>query len=85
MINRERWYWKTYDFIRYDFPYFLRNLRKFRKDLWRYRDWDAQCGLRMLGTSLEITADYIEKHGHEVVESSSKKIIKMRNKRKILC
>jgi hypothetical protein len=22
MANRERWYWKTWDFVRYDFPKF---------------------------------------------------------------
>jgi len=37
MINRQRWYWKSWDFLRYDMPRFFKNLWLFRKDLYKYR------------------------------------------------
>ncbi len=36
LINREKWYWKTWDFFRYDIPRFFRNLWLFRKNLWNH-------------------------------------------------
>ena len=32
-ISRQRWYWVTYDFIRYDIPNFFRNIWIFGKAL----------------------------------------------------
>ena len=34
MVNREKWYWKSWDFLRYDMPRFIKNIWLFRKDLY---------------------------------------------------
>lgn len=76
--NRQRWFWKAWDCLRYDVPRFLKNLKTYRKDLWHTYQWDTRGALRLLRTNIRITADTIEKYGHEVDESRLKKIEKMR-------
>lgn len=82
--NRQRWFWKAWDCLRYDVPRFLKNLRTYRKDLWHTYPWDTHGALRLLRTNITTTADYIEKYGHEVDESRLKKIEKMRRAVEIL-
>lgn len=76
--KRQRWYWKIWDCLRYDIPYFLTNIYKYRKDLWRSRPWDTSGGLRLLRTNLQMVADTLEHYGHEVPESKDKKILKIK-------
>jgi hypothetical protein len=76
--NRQRWFWKAWDCLRYDVPRFLKNLKTYSKDLWNTYPWDTHGALRLLRTNIRITADTIEKYGHEVDESRLKKIEKMR-------
>jgi len=78
MINRQKWYWKTWDFLRYDMPRFFRNLWMFRKDLYNYRWYSGQNAvLPFMKTALTDMADKIDKRGWEVEHSKSKKIGKM--------
>lgn len=78
MINREKWYWKTWDFIRYDGPRFFKNLWMFRKDLYKYRWYSGQHAvLPFMQTAIMDMAAKIEKHGLEVEHSRSKKVMKM--------
>lgn len=78
MINRQSWYWKTWDFLRYNMPRFFRNLWLFRKDLYSYRWYSGdQAVLPFMQTALMNMAANIDKHGHEVDESRSKKVAKM--------
>jgi hypothetical protein len=75
MIDREKWYWKTWDFIRYDLPRGLKNFWHFRKAVWNYRWWSGQHAvLPLMQAALKDMALNIESHGHEVESSSSKKI-----------
>jgi hypothetical protein len=79
MINRQKWYWKTWDFLRYDMPRFFRNLWMFRKDLYNYRWYSGQNAvLPFMKTALTDMADKIDKRGWEVEHSKSKKLDKMR-------
>ena len=79
MVNRQRWYWKTWDFLRYDMPGFFRNLWMFRKDLYNYRWYSGQNAvLPFMKTALTDMADKIDKRGWEVEHSKSKKLDKMR-------
>jgi len=79
MVNRQRWYWKTWDFLRYDMPRFFRNLWMFRKDLYNYRWYSGQNAvLPFMKTALTDMADKIDKRGWEVEHSKSKKLDKMR-------
>ncbi len=79
MVNRQRWYWKTWDFLRYDMPRFFRNLWMFRKDLYNYRWYSGQNAvLPFMKTSLVDMAAKIDERGIEVEHSKSKKLDKMR-------
>jgi len=76
LIMHQTWWYKTYEFFRYDIPRLVRNIWAFRKVLWNYRWWDYRYSLEAFRTSLEI----MEKGMHgglEVYESRSKKIQKM--------
>ena len=78
MINRESWYWKTWDFLRYDMPRFFKNLWLFRKDLYSYRSYSGdQAVLPFMQTAIMDMAANLNKRGHEVEESKSKKVMKM--------
>ena len=78
MVNRQRWYWKTWDFLRYDMPRFFRNLWIFRKDLYNYRWYSGQNAvLPFMKTALNDMAAKIDERGIEVEHSKSKKIGKM--------
>lgn len=79
MVNRQKWYWKTWDFLRYDMPRFFRNLWLFRKDLYNYRWYGGQNAvLPFMKTSLVDMAAKIDERGIEVEHSKSKKLDKMR-------
>jgi len=79
MVNRQRWYWKTWDFLKYDMPNFFKNLWMFRKDLYNYRWYSGQNAvLPFMKTSLVDMAAKIDERGIEVEHSKSKKLDKMR-------
>jgi hypothetical protein len=78
MVNREKWYWKTWDFLRYGMPRFFRNLWLFRKDLYNYRWYGGQHAvLPFMKTALMNMADMIDERGMEVEKSKDKKVAKM--------
>ena len=78
MVNREKWYWKTWDFLRYDMPRFFRNLWMFRKDLYNYRWYSGQHAvLPFMKTALMDMASKIDERGMEVEKSKDKKVAKM--------
>lgn len=79
MVNRQKWYWKTWDFLRYDMPRFFRNLWMFRKDLYNYRWYSGQNAvLPFMKTALKDMAAKIDERGLEIEHSKSKKLDKMR-------
>jgi hypothetical protein len=78
MVNREKWYWKTWDFLRYDMPRFLKNLWLFRKDLYNYRWYSGQQAvLPFMKTALVDMASNTDVYGMEIEISKSKKVMKM--------
>lgn len=80
MVNRQRWYWKTWDFLKYDMPNFFKNLWMFRKDLYNYRWYSGQNAvLPFMKTALVDMASKIGERGWEVEHSKSKKLDKMRH------
>ena len=83
MINREKWYWKTWDFLRYDVPNGFKNIFFFWRVIWNYRDWDYNFQLRILKRSLEPLAKRIE-NGNEVDISRLKKVEKIHRTIEIL-
>ena len=79
MINRQRWYWKTWDLFRYDLPRFFRNLWLFRKNLWNHTWYNGDSSiLPWVKTAVDDMAWKIETRGHEVDESRMKKVEKMK-------
>lgn len=76
MINRQRWYWKAWDFLRYDVPNGFKNIFFFWKVIWNYRSWDYNFQLRILKRSLEPLKKSIE-NGHEIDISRLKKVEKI--------
>lgn len=83
VANRERWYWKTWDFIRYDIPNGIKNLVYFFPTVWGFRGWDYGFQLKMLKHSLLPLRDAI-RDGHEVDDSRLKKVAKIERAIEIL-
>ena len=83
MIKRERWYWKTWDFLRYDMPKGIKNIIFFWKVIWNFRPWDHTYNLRIFAKSLEPLKDSI-KNGYEVDDPRLKKVAKIERAIEIL-
>lgn len=84
LARQNAWWYKTYDFFRYDIGRFFGNVWKFRKELYNHRSFDSAYSLSMLRRSLELISDNIEKYGLEVDESRLKKVEKMKRAIEIL-
>ena len=79
LINRQRWYWKTWDFFRYDIPRFFRNLWLFRKNLWNHTWYNGDGSiLPWVKTAVDDMTWRMERYGHEISESRMKKVKKMK-------
>lgn len=76
MINRQRWYWKIWEFFKYNLPNLFKNIWTFKKELWYYRPWDWQYSLAMFKRSLEPLAEEL-RNGNEVEEMRMKRYHKM--------
>lgn len=74
LSRHNTWWYKTYDFFRYNLPSFLRNIKWFRKELWRYRVWDSTYSAMLFKRGLELNCKCIEKYGNEVSETKDKKV-----------
>lgn len=83
MSNREKWYWKTWDFIRYDFPNGIKNIFFFWKVIWKFHSWDSSFQMKILARSLEPLAKCLET-GNEVEETRLKKVVKIKRAIEIL-
>ena len=85
LSNRQRWYWKTWDFLRYDIPRFFRNVWIFRKALYNHRWYSGHHTIfYFMETGISHIAENVDKRGNEIRESSSKKVEKMRRAVEIL-
>ena len=76
MINRQRWYWKIWDFFRYDLPKGIKNLVYFFPKVWKFRGYDYHFQLEMLKHSLVPLHKYIL-NGMEVDGPRLKKAAKI--------
>lgn len=73
VINRQRWYWKIWDFFRYDLSHGIRNIIFFFPVIWRFRSWDSNFQLRIFKRSLEPLRDSLES-GKEIDITRKKKV-----------
>jgi hypothetical protein len=85
MLNRERWYWKTWDFLRYDLSRFFRNIWKFRKAIYNYRWYSGHHGiLPFIETAVTDISTNVDIRGNEIRETSEKKVAKMKRASEIM-
>ena len=78
LMWREHWIFKTYALFRYDIPLFLKNIWRFRKELWDHQWWDYRFTLNMLQRSLTIMEKGMSTRGMEVSETREPKVKSMR-------
>lgn len=76
LVTHQTWWYKTYEFIRWDIWRFFSNIWKFRKELYNHCWWDYHFTLEMLERSLIIMEEGMH-NGLEVRESRDTKIQKM--------
>ena len=70
--------YRFYYLFRYGLPGFIKNVWRFRRELWAHRWWDHSFTLMMLKRSLEIQEKGLSSMGIEESLSLEKKLSKMR-------
>lgn len=84
LLRRNTWYNVALRAVFEGFPNFVKNVWRFRKELWEHRWYDWRYHIMMLRRSLQIMVDPLETHGLEVDESRLKKVKMMRRAIEIL-
>lgn len=74
--RHQTWWYKLYEFFRYNLPAFFRNLWIFRKELYRYRAYDYSFSLRLLRRGLEQLVDNV-RDGMEINDTRLPKVDQM--------
>ena len=87
-LKRLMWHesrvYKVYALFRYDIAHFLKNIWRFRKELWSHAWWDYRFTLNMLERSLTIMERGMSEKGMEVSETREPKVMKMRRALELL-
>lgn len=77
-----KWYqspiYRSYAIFRYRLPEFIKNIWRFRRELWSHRWWDYHFTLMILKRSLEIQEQGLNSKGIEESVSLEKKLSKLR-------
>lgn len=76
--------YKTYSLFRSDLPMFIKNVWRFRRELWSHRWWDYSFTLQMLKKSLEVQEKGMREKGIEESGSLNKKLRSMKRAIQIL-
>ena len=69
--------YRAYSLFRYDLPGFIKNVWRFRRELWSHRWWDYRFTIEILKRSLEIQEQGMRLKGSELSESLDKKVNNM--------
>ena len=87
-LKRLMWHeskvYRVYALFRYDIAHFLKNIWRFRKELWSHAWWDYRFTLNMLERSLTIMERGMSEKGMEISESREPKVMKMRRALELL-
>lgn len=75
--KQNTWWYKTLEFFRRDIPWFLKNIYRFRKELWSFRLWEATDSLGIFKRGLILNKKTIEQCGSEVDGVRLKKVAMM--------
>lgn len=70
--------YRTYRLFKRDIPAFIKNVWKFRRELWKHRWWDHDFTLMILKRSLEIQEEGMRTKGWEEKHSLHKKLTRMK-------
>ncbi len=81
---QQTWWYKTYSTIRYDIPHFIKNIYRFRRELYSHHWWDYRFTLNMLERSLTIMENGMTEKGIEVGEMLEPKLKSMRRALELL-
>jgi hypothetical protein len=84
LIWRQHWLYKTYALFRYDIPLFIKNVWRFRNELWDHQWWDYRFTLNMLERSLTIMEKGLSENGNEVSETREPKVKSIRRALELL-
>lgn len=84
LAMQQTWWYKTYSTIRYDIPRFIKNVYRFRKELYNHQWWDYRFTLNMLERSLTIMEKGMSEKGHEVSETREPKVKAIRRALELL-
>lgn len=82
--RQNTWWYKVYEFFRYDLHNGIKNIIFFWPVIWRFRSWDANFQLRILARSLKPLAHTLEHYGNEVEVPRMKKVAKIKRAIEIL-
>ena len=81
-LERLAWHnnpiYKAYSLFRYGIPSFIKNIWRFRRELWKHRWWDHDFTLMILKRSLEIQEEGMRTKGWEEKHSLHKKLTRMK-------
>jgi len=78
------WWYKTYEFFRYDLIQGIKNIVFFWRVIWNFRSWDSNFQMKILARSLEPLAHTLEHYGNEVKIPRMKKVAKIKRAIEIL-
>jgi len=84
LARHQTWWYKTYETIRYNIPLFIKNVWRFRKELYSHQWWDYRFTLNMLERSLTILEAGMSTKGMEVSETREPKVKQMRRALELL-
>ena len=87
-LKRLMWHeskvYRVYALFRYDIAHFLKNIWRFRKELWSHAWWDYRFTLNMLERSLTIMEKGMSEKGIEISETREPKVKKMQRALELL-
>jgi len=84
LIWHQHWLYRTYAIFRYEIPLFIKNIWRFRKELWNHQWWDYRYTLNMLEKSLTIMEEGMSVKGWEIRETREPKVKAMRRALELL-
>ena len=84
LIWHQHWLYRTYATFRYDIPLFVKNVWRFRNELWDHQWWDYRYTLNMMERSITIMEKRMSTKGMEVSETREPKVKSMRRALELL-
>lgn len=84
LVWHQHWLYKSYSLFRYDIPLFVKNVWRFRRELWNHQWWDYRYNLEILYRSLSITYEGMKERGNEISETRDPKLKSMRRALELL-